>query len=262
MGLPSCEPEHKRLRYPTRRLLGIRVDDLDQGQVLQASEHAVRSGVPRQIVTINTEMLMKARLDQELTACIENAYLVVPDGIGLLLAGKLLSQPLRQRVAGSDLVPRLCQLAACRGFRPFFLGAGPGVASEAARRLACQLPGLRVAGAHSGSPQPEDLDAILRLVHAASPDILLVAYGVPAEEKWIARNLEQLAVPLTIGVGGSLDFVSGAVPRAPRRVQQLGLEWLYRLYRQPWRWRRMLALPRFLALVLAEAFASRLTWHR
>ena len=254
--MASCECRN------TRRILGIRVDDVDQEKVLKAAEDAIRSGVPHQIVTINTEMLMKARLDQELNACIESAYLVAPDGVGLLLAGKLLRQPLKQRVAGSDLVPRLCQLAASSGFRPFFLGAGPDIAMRAAQKLALQYTGLLIAGVHSGSPQPQDQEEIVRLVHAASPDILFVAYGVPAEEKWIAGNLKQLAVPLAIGVGGSFDFIAGIVPRAPRRMQQLGLEWLYRLYRQPWRWRRMLALPHFLLLVFAEALASRLRWHR
>jgi len=120
------------------------------------------------------------------------------------------------------------------------------------------FPPLHVAGFYAGSPDPEENSGIVQLVRETSPDMLFVAYGVPAEEKWIARNLEELGVPLVVGVGGAFDFLSGAIPRAPLWMRQAGLEWLYRLCRQPWRWRRMLALPYFVALVLAETLVARL----
>jgi N-acetylglucosaminyldiphosphoundecaprenol N-acetyl-beta-D-mannosaminyltransferase len=245
-----------------RRILGIRVDDADMDQTLATAARALAERTPRQIVTINPEMLMLARHDDDLGRCVERACLVVPDGVGLILAGRLLGQPLRERVCGSDLVPLLSLLAAECDWSVFLLGAGPGVAEQAAGRLISLVPGLHLAGAYSGSPSLHDEEAVIARVRLESPDMLFVAYGVPSEEKWIARNLQRLGVPLVIGVGGALDFVAGAVPRAPRAMRSLGLEWLYRLNRQPWRWRRMLALPKFAALVLAEAITARLgLWH-
>jgi len=246
----------------TRRILGVRVDDADVSQTLAAVACALREGLPHQLITLNPEMLMHARRDSALRLCIEQAYLVVPDGVGLILAGWVLGQPLKQRVCGSDLVPLLCQMAAKQGWSVFLLGAGPGVAERAGRRLVKSFPALHLAGVYSGSPDPAEEEAIAALVRRASPDLLFVAYGVPAEEKWIARNLGRLQVPLAIGVGGALDFLAGVVPRAPKLMRNLGLEWLYRLCRQPWRWRRMLALPQFAALVFAEAASARLRCPR
>lgn len=245
-----------------RRILGVRVDDVTYADTLDACRTALVARQPRQIVTLNTEMLMIARRDWHLASIVEHAYLVTPDGVGLLLAGRLLGQKLREQVTGTDLLPRLARLAAEEGWRLFLLGARPGVAALAARNLSEQFPRLQVAGTHAGSPTEPLEGEITALVRATHPDVLLVAFGVPAEEKWIARNLERLEVPLVIGVGGAFDFTAGAVPRAPLWMRQRGLEWLYRLGRQPWRWRRMLALPRFLGLVLAEAAASRVRLRR
>jgi N-acetylglucosaminyldiphosphoundecaprenol N-acetyl-beta-D-mannosaminyltransferase len=132
------------------------------------------------------------------------------------------------------------------------LGAAPSVAELAAENLKAANPGLVLAGAYAGSPRISEEDDIIRRVRAANPDLLLVAYGVPAEEKWIARNRLRLGVPVMMGVGGALDFAAGVVRRAPGWMRQLGLEWLYRLAREPWRWRRQLALPRFSALVMKQ----------
>lgn len=245
----------------SRRILGVRVDAVAYDEVFERIREAILLGAPRQIVTINTEMLMLARHDEPLRRLIDEAYLVVPDGIGLLWAGKLLGRPLKERVTGSDLLPRLCVVAAEEGWRPFFLGAAPGVAAKAAGRLAAALPRLRVAGSYSGSPRPDEEAAIAHRVRQAAPEILFVAYGVPSEEKWLARNMSRLGVPVAIGVGGAIDFAAGVVPRAPRWMCDVGLEWLHRLYLQPWRWRRMLALPRFALLVFAAAIAARLRWR-
>jgi N-acetylglucosaminyldiphosphoundecaprenol N-acetyl-beta-D-mannosaminyltransferase len=245
------------------RILGVRTDAATYEDTLACAAAILEREAAAQIVTINPEMLLKARRDPDLARAIESADLVVPDGVGLLLASRLQGHPLPERVTGVDLVPRLCALCAQRGWSVYFLGAAPGVAEACAQALASRFPGLRVAGCYAGSPAPEEEPEILARLRAAQPDLLLVAYGVPAEEKWIARNLSRLPVRLAIGVGGAFDFISGRVPRAPLWMQRWGLEWLYRLYRQPWRWRRMLALPVFLALVLAEAARARLTYpHR
>ncbi|MGH2391295.1 MAG: WecB/TagA/CpsF family glycosyltransferase, partial [Chloroflexota bacterium] len=134
--------------------------------------------------------------------------------------------------------------------RLFLLGAGPGVAEAAGAALRSHYPTLTIAGALAGSPRPCDEAAIGAAIRSARPDILLVAFGAPAQDLWIARNRSALGVPVAIGVGGAFDFLAGRIPRAPGWMRRLGVEWFYRLARQPWRWRRMIALPRFAAMVL------------
>ena len=233
-------------------LLGVRVDDVTFEEALSVIEGFIREGTPHQVVTVNPEFVMAARRDEEFRRILNAAHLALPDGIGLIWASRLLGRPLRERVAGSDLVPMIAALAAKRGYRLFLLGAAPGVAEEAARRLRQENPGLTIAGTHAGSPAVEEEEEIVALVQAARPHVLLVAYGAPAQDKWIARNLKRLRVPVCMGVGGALDFIAGVAKRAPRWVQRLGLEWLHRLIHQPWRWRRQLALVRFAGLVLRE----------
>jgi N-acetylglucosaminyldiphosphoundecaprenol N-acetyl-beta-D-mannosaminyltransferase len=245
-----------------RRVLGIRVDAASAADVLTLVAAAIAARHPVQVVTINTEMLMMAREDADLRRVVEGAALVVPDAAGLMAAGRLLGQPFPQLLAGSDLMPDLCRVAAANGWRPFFLGAAPGVAERVAARLVAANPTLAVAGAYGGSPAPADEAAVVAAVSAAAPDLLFVAYGVPAEEKWLACHLEALGVPVAMGVGGAFNFVAGVLPRAPLWMRRLGLEWLHRLYLQPWRWRRMLALPHFAALVFAQAAVARLRWRR
>ncbi|MCL7454181.1 MAG: WecB/TagA/CpsF family glycosyltransferase [Anaerolineae bacterium] len=235
-------------------VLGVRVDDATYGDLLAHVRAYIESGEPHQIVTLNPEMLVLAAEDPAFRRQLNAADLNVPDGTGLMLAARLLGHPLRERVTGSDGIYRLAAECARRGYRPYFLGAGPGVAEQAAQRLVGLNPGLEVAGAYAGSPSAEEEDEIIRRIRAAAPDLLFVAYGVPAEEKWIARNAQRLAVPVIIGVGGAFDFVAGVTRRAPTWMRRAGLEWLHRLLRQPWRWRRQLALPRFVLLVLRQRF--------
>jgi N-acetylglucosaminyldiphosphoundecaprenol N-acetyl-beta-D-mannosaminyltransferase len=202
-------------------------------------DSAVAARRPRQICTANPEFLMAAQRDPEFRRVLLAADLVLPDGVGLLWAARWLGRRLPERVPGSDLIYRLADLAARRGWRVYFLGAAEGVAQAAAARLQALYPDLVVAGAFAGSPAPAEDDALVARVAAARPDLLLVAYGAPAQDKWIARNRLRLGVPVSLGVGGSFDFVAGVARRAPRWVQRLGLEWLHRLWRQPWRVRRI-----------------------
>jgi N-acetylglucosaminyldiphosphoundecaprenol N-acetyl-beta-D-mannosaminyltransferase len=238
-------------------ILGVRIDDATYEDLLEAVDAFVASGRPRQIVTANPEMLVCAHGDPVLRAQLNRSDLTVADGVGLMLAARLLGRRLRERVTGSDGIYRLAAHSARKGYRLFLLGAAPGVAEQAAARLEAVSPGLVVAGTYAGSPRVEEEPEIVARVRAAAPDLLLVAYGVPAEEQWIARNRERLGVPVMVGVGGAFDFVAGVARRAPRWIQRLGLEWLHRLLLQPWRWRRQLALPRFVALVLAQRIKRR-----
>ena len=231
-------------------VLGVRVDDVITHEVLALIEQFIAGRTPHQICTVNPEFVMRAQQDELFRNILNNAAVCIPDGIGLLWAAKRLGHPLRERVAGSDLVGQIAARAAQPGWRVYFLGAAPGVADKAAAILQAHYPGLVIAGTFPGSPAPAEEDDIVERIRAARPDVLLVAFGAPAQDIWIARNQPRLNVPVAIGVGGSLDFIAGVAQRAPNWVQRLGLEWLYRLAREPWRWRRQLALPRFVWHVL------------
>jgi N-acetylglucosaminyldiphosphoundecaprenol N-acetyl-beta-D-mannosaminyltransferase len=231
-------------------ILGVRVSNVDVPQSLAIIEGLIESGAPHQMMTVNTEFVMAAQKDAEFKAIIHAAALALPDGVGILWAARFLGHPLKERVTGVDTVQRVAELAARKGYRLFLLGAAEGVADLCAQRLRNKYPSLQIAGTYSGSPAIEEEDEIVALVKQAKPDVLFVAYGAPQQDKWIARNLARLGVPLAMGVGGAFDFIAGVAVRAPQWMQKLGLEWLHRLYREPWRWKRMLALPRFVGLVI------------
>ncbi len=231
-------------------ILGVRVDDATYDDLLERVDAFVASGQPHHIVTVNVEMLVAAHDDPEFARVLANGDLNVADSVGVMLAARLLSRPLQERVTGSDGIHELAAHCAQKGYRVYLLGAAPGVAELAAERLRVTSPDLEVVGTYSGSPRVSEEEDIIRRVRAADPDLLLVAYGVPAEEAWIARNRQRLGVPAMMGVGGAFDFAAGTIKRAPAWMRRAGLEWLYRLMREPWRWRRQLALPRFLILVL------------
>ncbi len=210
-------------------------------------------GAPRarHVITLNPEMVMMARRDATFRAIVTGADLVVADGVGILWAARWCGQRLPGRVTGVDLLVALAARAARDGARLFLLGAAPGVAEVAAAHVCRRFPGLIFAGVHAGIPDTEGDAEALERIRAAQADILFVAYGAPAQERWIARHRDRLDAVVAIGVGGAFDFLAERVPRAPRWMRRLGLEWLFRLACQPWRWRRMLALPRFVGAVLA-----------
>ena len=234
-------------------ILGVAVDDLDEDAAVERIDGFIVAGGPHHVVTVNPEFVMEARRNGAFRRVLAAADLATPDGFGLLLVARWRGRPLRGRVTGVALVDRLAALAAERGYTLFLLGAAPGVAERAALALEQRCPGLRVAGCYAGSPRRADEPDIRARVAAARPDILLVAYGHPAQDLWIARNQPLLRVPVAIGVGGAFDYIAGVVPRAPAWMRRLGLEWLYRLVRQPRRWRRILtAVPLFLWAALRE----------
>jgi N-acetylglucosaminyldiphosphoundecaprenol N-acetyl-beta-D-mannosaminyltransferase len=251
---PAAAPPWRRIS-----ILGVPVDTLDRAAALASvtatiAESRERARTPRptrQIVTLNPEILMRARQDTAVLRVLADADLIVPDGIGIVLAARLLGTPLPERVTGVDLLESIAELAAARGWRIFLLGAAPGVADEAAVRLKVRFPALRVAGTFSGSPAPDDDAACVERIRSSAADVVFVAFGAPAQERWIARTRGQLGAAVAVGIGGAFDFVSGRVARAPRWMRRIGVEWIYRLLRQPWRWRRMTALPRFAAAVCA-----------
>lgn len=234
------------------RILGVPVSVIGYDDWIALIGRWIETGVTpaRHVCTVNPEYVMIAQQDSNFSNILQRADLTVPDGVGLLWAARRLGTPLPERVTGSDGVPRIAEAAAQHGWKLYFLGAAPRVAEQAAEILRARYPGLQVVETYSGSPAPEDEDALVARVNASGADLLFVAYGAPEQDKWIARNLPRLNVRMAMGVGGTFDFIAGVVPRAPESMRQIGLEWLYRLYLQPWRIGRMLRLPRFVLAVL------------
>lgn len=213
---------------------------------------ATRCSVVRQVCTVNPEFIIEARRRPVFSRTLAAADLCSPDGVGVLWAARRAGVRLDERVTGSDAIYRLCKRAAVQGWRVFFLGAAAGVAEQAAAELARLYPGLHVAGTFGGSPADTDWPQIRRRLVEARAELLFVAYGHPRQDLWIHQHRRELPVAVAMGVGGAFDFVAGITPRAPLWMQRIGLEWLFRLVRQPWRWRRMTALPIFVLLVLAQ----------
>ncbi len=232
-------------------ILGVAIDDMTEMDVLVRLDAAIRSRQPHHLVTVNPEFVVEAQVNPDFRAMLARADVATADGFGILLAARYLGTPLRGRVTGVDLTWQLARLCADRGYRIFLLGAAPGVAEAAATVLQSRYPRLVVAGTYAGSPQLRHEPFLHQLIRAAQPDVLLVAYGHPQQDLWIARNQPMLQIPLALGVGGTFDYISGRVPRAPALIRRIGLEWAYRLVRQPQRWRRIInAVPRFAWLVL------------
>lgn len=231
----------------TINLLDIHIHPLTMSQTIAHITRWVNDGNHlHQICTANPEFVMRAQQDPTFKHILNTADLTLADGIGLVWGARWRGQHLPQRVPGSELVYHIAQACAQHGWSLFLLGAAEGVAPQAAQILQKKYPALKIVGTYAGSPAPAENDHIVQLINNSRAQLLYVAYGAPKQDQWIARNKANLPhVRVAIGVGGSLDFITGRATRAPRWVQNIGLEWLHRLILEPWRWRRMLALPRF-----------------
>ncbi len=238
-------------------ILDVRVHDVTMAEALNLIEQFIHDGEPHQICTVNPEFIMAAQQDADFMHVLNQAALNVPDGVGVLWAARRSGHRLRGRVGGSDLVGQVARRAAVAGWKIFLLGAAEGVAEQAAVKLREWYPGIRIVGTFAGSPAIDQEAAIVARIRAVMPDILLVAYGAPKQDKWIARNIDRIGVPVAVGIGGSLDHIVGKQKRAPQWMQRVGLEWFYRLLREPWRWRRQLALPKFVWHVVVERRGAR-----
>ena len=227
-------------------VLGVRADRVGMLEALHRIEalieqHRHSSTPTHQVITVNSEFVWAARKNVAFRETINQAALVVADGMGIIWASRILHLPFQERVAGSDLLPLLAERCAEKGYSFFLLGAAPGVAEKAASKLKERAPGLQIAGTYAGSPAPDEAESILGRIRAARPDVLAVAYGAPKQDLWIRRHAEalgQAGVGVALGVGGTFDFIAGRVPRAPRWIQRIGLEWAFRVLCQPRRiWR-------------------------
>jgi N-acetylglucosaminyldiphosphoundecaprenol N-acetyl-beta-D-mannosaminyltransferase len=205
----------------------------------------LRQNQSAHIVTLNAEMAMQAEQDETLAAIIRNAELVIPDGAGVVLYLKLRGKTV-QRCPGIELAERLVERSVELEPCPiFFYGGAPGVTAAAAVELQKRSPGVAIAGTENGYVQPEDQPRLLQTLKDLQPRIIFVGLGVPRQEYWIAKNRHVCPHAIWVGVGGSFDIWAGTKTRAPGWLRNNNLEWTYRLYQEPWRWRRMMALPQF-----------------
>ena len=233
-------------------ILGVRFDNLTQQEAAQRGRQLLEEDKFHYVVTPNPEFLLAAEKDPEFRRVLNAADLVLPDGIGVVYSAKILGTPLKERVPGIEFAEAMLSALNDMGGRLYLLGAKPGVAEEAGRRICARYPALVLCGTHDGYFKDEQ--AILPEIAAAKPDLLFVCLGAPKQEKWMARWGRHTGAKLAIGLGGCLDVFAGNVQRAPERWQKLGLEWAYRLKKEPKRIGRMAKLP----LVLVKAAGQRI----
>lgn len=233
-------------------ILGVRFDDLTQQEAAQRGRQLLEEDKFHYVVTPNPEFLLAAEKDPEFRRVLNAADLVLPDGIGVVYSAKILGTPLKERVPGIEFAEAMLSALNDMGGRLYLLGAKPGVAEEAGCRICARYPALVLCGTHDGYFKDEQ--AILPEIAAAKPDLLFVCLGAPKQEKWMARWGRHTGAKLAIGLGGCLDVFAGNVQRAPERWQKLGLEWAYRLKKEPKRIGRMAKLP----LVLVKAAGQRI----
>ena len=232
-------------------ILGVPVDMVDKEQASAVFAEIFQQPGCSMIVTPNSEIVQNASKDEELRSLIASADLIIPDGIGLVYASKVMGCPLSERVTGIDFLESIIARLAQTGESIFFFGSKPGVADEAADRMKKKYPGLRVAGTQNGYFQPEEEALIVKQINESGADFLCVALGAPKQERFIAQHRDEFtSVRGAIGVGGSLDVWAGNLKRAPEFYRNHGLEWLYRVIQQPTRFKRMLTLPVFMLRVI------------
>lgn len=250
-------------------ILGVLVDDVTPEETLEKIEEFVRSGQPHYVVTPNPEIVMAAQGDPELIQALNGADLSVADGTGLALASRLSGRPIRKRVTGADLVWQVAGLAEKKGYSIYFLGTQGGAVKDAAAKAAAKLkdrfPDLKIAGIGEGMRvereeglEMREITGVIEAVNEAKPDILLVGFGAPRQEKWMAANIGKLkTAKVIIGIGGALDLASGEIRRAPKLLRKAGLEWLWRLIIRPQKIGRIwTAVVRFPLAVFRDKFLS------
>lgn len=234
-------------------ILGVGIDKVNSQQALEKIGAFIASGQPHQIVTANAEIIYQASKNEKMRHVINNAQMVTADGSGVVWASRQLGEPLEQRVTGIDLVNSICEQSAKDKWKIYILGSAPGVAAAAAVNIRNKFPGCNIVGTHHGYFNAKEEKQILAELEQLKPDILFVALGAPKQEYWIACHLAELGIPVGMGIGGSMDVLSGNVKRAPKWMQKMSLEWLYRLLIQPTRFKRVLALPKFMLAVKKQA---------
>jgi len=236
-------------------VMGVGFDSLTMEEAVSAAMEQIRSHSGKWVVTPNPEIVMLAKDDPALAETIKEAALVIPDGIGVIYAAKILGTPLRSKLPGIDFACAVMERLAKESGRVYLFGAKPGVAEAAAKTLETDFPGLVICGTHDG--YFKDDAPIVASIRDAKPDLLLVCLGAPKQELWMRAHAFELDSGLMIGLGGSLDVFAGVVQRAPEGWQKLGLEWLYRLLKEPKRIGRMIKLPLFLVSAVGRRLGGK-----
>ena len=236
-------------------IMGVGFDSLTLSEAVDRAEALISERRAAYVVTPNPEIVMTCWENPDAMEAVQNADLVLPDGVGVVYGAKILGTPLKGKLPGIDFATELMRRMASRGGRVYLLGAKPGVAEMAGERMRQQFPGLIVCGTHDGYFQ--DDAPIIEAINALQPDLLLVCLGAPKQELWMHRNRPVLKVGLMAGLGGSLDVFAGTVKRAPVFFQKFGLEWFYRLVKEPWRFKRMMKLPKFLFACIGKKLKGR-----
>lgn len=231
-------------------ILGVGFDNMTMDQAVAEGVRLLHAEGAHYVVTPNPEIVEACREDAEAMEAVNGADLVIADGVGIVYGAKLLGTPLKERLPGIEFAQHLMERMAQGGETLFLLGAKPGVAEQAAQRLQSQYPGLKIAGTHDGYFQEDG--PVVEAIRNSGADAVFVCLGAPKQEKWMHKNGQATGAHLLIGLGGCLDIFSGAVQRAPEIYQRLGLEWFYRLIKNPSRLGRMMKLPLFLAHVAGE----------
>ena len=244
-------------------ILNVKIDNLSLQEVLEKSDQFLNSKNQYYIVTPNPEFLVKARKDKNFKEILNYADIAIADGVGLVYAAKFLGKRL-QRITGVDLLGYLCGMAEQDEHPIYLLGSGPGIAKKTAKELMQNFPELQIVGAESGGEISENgkhssESNLIARIRTVKPKIIFIAFGHGKQEKWIFNNLDKMpSVKIAVGIGGTFDYISGEVSRAPEVVRNLGLEWLYRLFTEPKRWKRILdAVIIFPLLILKEKIFKR-----
>lgn len=230
--------------------MGVGFDDLTRDGAVALCKNLIEEHRSAYMVTPNPEIVMASWDNPALREAISNADLVIPDGIGVVKAAKILGTPLKERLPGIEIGEAILQYAAQSGKKVFLLGAKPGVADLAADRMREMFPGIDICGVNDG--YFKDDAAVIEKINAAKPDFLMVCLGFPKQEMWMAQNASKLDVGLMAGLGGSLDVFAGTVLRAPEKWQRMNAEWLYRWIKEPWRFKRIARLPLFILKAIAK----------
>ncbi len=238
----------------TADIMGVRFHAVTLNEAVDYAMNRIHMKKKGYIVTPNPEIVYLTLDDPAFRSLINGAALVLPDGIGIIYAAKILGKALFGRVTGIDFADLLMHRLAQEGLRLFLLGAKPGVAELAAENLQKKHPGLIISGCKDGFFQ-DSQEAVDAINAAGGAEVVFVCLGAPKQEHFMAEQLDKLDASLLCGLGGSLDVFAGTVKRAPAIFSKLGLEWLYRLYKEPWRFRRMLKLPLFLLLAVKKRFS-------
>lgn len=256
---PITSPEEMDRMHEQISLHGLQISNVTMEQTLNEILAMLGEDRVHTVFTPNAEIVMQSFRDKDLASLLNSADLLLPDGAGVVLGAKILGTPLKEKVSGIDTARGLLRLKRRPPLRFYLFGGRPGVAEQAAIHLLSANSGIEIAGFRNGYFDASENETIVREINLARTDILFVCLGAPKQERWIGENRNLLHCRVAMGLGGSLDIFAGTGKLAPEWMRKAGLEWLFRLMREPHRWRRMLDLPRFIFLTIAVRWRASAT---